>query len=234
MSGDISESAGIEDLSTSGDCSWDQSSRQNRESPQLDAAGFAEERRLSRRTSLLPDVPSVPTFRGQIADCTFALLLIVSRVCFVIAAATGGILSGYVGAFVGLAGGWILGLWMRWSLGLRRRRLTHGFVVRMLERGNNDRPKLLELLVETLRGHRLSAKECRLVAAAYGEAARQLQTCDSPPDRAEIMSQRDRKVLETVCGRQAHRSSRPFIRKPATYREVTPTKRTPGPRRSCR
>jgi hypothetical protein len=78
------------------------------------------------------------------------------------------------------------------NLGLRRRGLTHGFVVRMLERGNSDRPKLLESVVETLRGRRLSAKQGRSVAAAYALATRRLQTCDSPADRAEILRERDR------------------------------------------
>lgn len=149
---------------------------------------------------MLPDIPSLPTWRGRVADGVFVLLLLVARCSLVFGAAVGGLLLGFPGAFIGLAGGWVIGVWMRWSLGLRRRGLTHGFVVRMLERGNNDRPKLLESLVEALRGHRLSARQCRMVAAAYAEATRRLQTCESLPERVEILQERDRKIGEAAYG----------------------------------
>ncbi|MCW5553922.1 MAG: hypothetical protein KIS67_17425 [Verrucomicrobiae bacterium] len=64
----------------------------------------------------------MPTVRGKIADYAYVLLLLVSRCSFAVGAAAGGIYWGLLGFGIGLAGGWIMGLWMRWSLGLRRRR----------------------------------------------------------------------------------------------------------------
>ena len=180
---------------------------------------FSAVPRRARNPSLLPDIPSLPSFRGRAADCAFVLLLLVSRCSLVIGAAAGGLVAGLVGVAIGSAGGWVIGRWMRWSLGLRRHRVTHGFVVRMLERGNNDRPKFLESLVETVRGHRLSAKQCRIVAAAYGVATRQLQTCDSPSDRDEILKERDRKIFAATYGRRARQSPRTPATEPTTNRK---------------
>jgi len=157
--------------------------------------------------SLLPNLPRLPTKRGKIADCVFVVLLLVSRGGFAVGALLGAVLHGAVGFCLGLAGGLIVGLWMRRSLGLRRRRLTQGFVVRMLERGNNDRPKLLESLVEWLRGYRLTPKQCRLIAAAHAKATRRLQTCGSPPERREILKERDREVLEAAYGERLNQVS---------------------------
>jgi len=208
------------DLSPSDDGAWVQ--RDNRPDgdsfrPRVDE--FLTVPRHVRNPSLLPGIPSLPTFRGRVADCAFVLLLLVSRSSLVMGALAGAMVAGLIGAAVGSAGGWIIGRWTRWSLGLRRRRLTHGFVVRMLERGNNDRPKLLESLVETLRGHRLNAKQCRIVAAAYGVATRRLQTCDSPSDRDEILKERDRKVFAATYGRRVRQSPVPRATERTTQRE---------------
>jgi hypothetical protein len=202
MSGNISGSATLNGLSPSGDSVLVQHDGSfNQGSAGADASLTAQ--RQTRHTSLLPDVPSLPTLRGRMADGVFVLFLLVARCSSILGAVVGGILLGFPGVVVGLAGGWVIGVWMRWSLGLRRRGLTHGFVVRMLERGNNDRAKLLESLVETLRGHRLSARQCRMVAAAYAEATRRLQTCESQPERVEILQERDRKIREAAYG-QGH------------------------------
>lgn len=201
MSGEISGSATLEGFSPSGEGAWVRhDDSQNRKRLDPDASSVLLRR--TRRPSLRPGIPCLPTFRGRIADCVFVVFLLVSRCSFVVGALVGGILLGFAGAVVGLAGGWIIGRWTRWSLGLRRRGLTHGFVVRMLERGNNDRPKLLESVVETLRGHRLSARDCRVIAAAYGVATRQLQTCESPSERNRILTERDEKVLAAALGRR--------------------------------
>jgi hypothetical protein len=157
--------------------------------------------------SLLPDFPRLPTLRSRIADGVFVALLLVARGGFVAGAALGAVLNGGIGLLIGLAVGVVIGLWTRRSLGLRRRRLTQGFVVRMLERGNNDRAKLLESLVERLHGYRLTPKQCRMIAAAHAKATRRLLTCESSPERRSILNERNREVLEAAYGRRARRAS---------------------------
>jgi hypothetical protein len=77
----------------------------------------------------------------------------------------------------------------------------------MLERGNNDRPKLLESLVERLHGYRLTPKQCRMIAAAHAKATRQLLTCESSPERRTILNERNREVLEAAYGRRLPQAS---------------------------
>lgn len=234
MSGVFVEAAKLEDLPPAGEAKLICDRRRNGTA----FRGAAEEYPVAprrTRTSLLPDAPSLPTFRGKVADGAFVLFLLIARFSFVIGAVVGGLLSGFLGVLIGLASGWIVGVWTRWSLGLRRRGLTHGFVVRMLERGDNDRPKLLESVVEMLRGHRLSAKQCRFIAAAYAEATRRLQTCESPADRAEILQERDRKVLAAAYGQGAHSVSATFADEPVAKRKNSLAIHRPGKRavRTC-
>jgi hypothetical protein len=144
----------------------------------------------------------LPTLRGKIADAVFVFFLLLSRSAFLICPVAGAFSAGAVGFCVGLPAGILLSLWAHRSLGLRRRNLTQGFVVRMLERGNNDRPKLLESLVERLHGYSLTPRQCRMIVAAYAEATRRLQTCDSRAERDGILRERDRKVFDVAYGRQ--------------------------------
>ncbi|HKI70251.1 MAG TPA: hypothetical protein VKA67_11720, partial [Verrucomicrobiae bacterium] len=51
---------------------------------------------------------------------------------------------------------------------------------------NGDRPKLLESLVETVRGERLSKIRCRRIADARAETLRHWQSCDLSKERARL------------------------------------------------
>jgi len=153
--------------------------------------------------TILPDVPRLPTARNKIADCVFVLLLVCSRSFYVIGAALGFLLHGFVGFVLGLVAGAFIGFWMRRSLGAQGGDLTQGYHFRMHERGLGKRPRLLEALVEVLRGNRPTMTQCRGIAGACAEAARELQGCGSTEERAVILAKRDRQVLEIAYGESA-------------------------------
>jgi hypothetical protein len=134
------------------------------------------------------------------ADCVFVLLLLCSRLILLTGAIVGALLYGFPGLCIGLAAGFIIGFWMRRSLGLRGRHLTRGYHLRMFERGCGKSPGQLEALVELLRGNRLTMMQCRQIACAYAEAVRQLHSCDSVEERAIILGERNRQVLEIAYG----------------------------------
>ena len=134
------------------------------------------------------------------ADCVFVVLLLCSRSFIVIGAVTGAELYGFRGFCLGLAAGTILGFCVRRSLGLRGRELTRGYHLRMFERGSGKAPGQLEALVELLRGNRLTMMQCRHIACAYADAVRQLKSCDSAKQRASILRNRNRQVLEIAYG----------------------------------
>jgi hypothetical protein len=152
---------------------------------------------------ILPDVPRLASARSKMADCVFVLLLLCSRIFFLIGAVLGALVHGFVGFVLGMATGTLIGFWMHRSLGLRGRDLTHGYHFRMYERGLGERPRLLEALVEAARGNRLIVVQCRRIASAYAEAARQLQSCDSLEERVTIVAKRNRQVREIAFGERA-------------------------------
>jgi hypothetical protein len=160
---------------------------------------------------ILPDVPRLPSVRNKVADCVFAILSLCSRIFLVVGAVTGAMLHGFVGFFIGLIAGAIIGFWMRRSLGLKGKNLTHGYHSRMYERGLGGGPRLLEGLLEAVRGDRLAMTQCRGIASAYAEAARQLQSCGSAQERAIILAKRHRQVLEIVYGEQAGAANGPRV-----------------------
>jgi hypothetical protein len=131
------------------------------------------------------------------------VLLLCSRLFLIAGVVTGAMLYGFRGFCIGLVAGAIIGFWIRRSLGLRGRDLTRGYHLRMFERGCGNSPGLLETLVELLRGNRLIMMQCRQIACAYADAARQLKSCDSAQERASILGRRNQQVLEIAYGRSA-------------------------------
>jgi len=158
---------------------------------------------LSRYFTFLPNVPRPQSFRARMADALFVFFLLPARFGFIIGGVVGGLAAQTTGFFLGLLAGGIVGFWIRRSLGLRGRNLTHGFFVRMWERGNGSGRKLLEALVEWLRGDDLTPRTCRLLASAYGEAQRDLQSGPSVAERRGIHGELERKVRAVLYGQAA-------------------------------
>ncbi|HXT11333.1 MAG TPA: hypothetical protein VN873_07195 [Candidatus Angelobacter sp.] len=161
--------------------------------------------------SILPDVPRRSAMRSKVADCIFVLLFMCSRITFVAGGIAGAIIHGFSGCMAGVIAGGIMGFFMGRSLGLRSRNLTQGYHLRMHERGLGKPAGTLEAFVELVRGNRLSMLQCRNIACAYAEAARELQSCYSPEDRKPIIETRNRKILAAFYGEIAVRPSEEMI-----------------------
>jgi hypothetical protein len=166
---------------------------------------------LSRYLTLLPPGPRPTTRRSRLADGLFEFFLLLSRCTAVVGAI---MCSSYAKTnggqrfVLGLLAGWAVGFWIRRSLGMRSWNLTQGFYVRLWERGNGNRPKLLESLVEKLRRDEFTPSQCRMVAGAYAEMQRQLHLCNSRVERLRVFDDLERKVLVTLYGEQAAISHR--------------------------
>ena len=160
---------------------------------------------LLRHYTLFPPGPRPATRRGRLADGVFEFFLLLSRCT----AMVGGILCGsyaQTNAFnwflLGLLAGWAVGFWIRRSLGMRSWDPTHGFYVRLLERGNGNRPKRLESLVEKLRGGVFIPVLCCRVTGAYAEMQRQWYSCNSQTERCRLFDDLERKVMVILYGEQ--------------------------------
>jgi hypothetical protein len=135
------------------------------------------------------------SFRNRVANWVFVVFFIISHAAFAVGILVGSIFFGIRGFILSLLAGWIIGIGIRRSLGRLPSDASHAHYIRMLERGGGAPPGWLERFVEMVRGERLTSVQCRLIAAAHSEANRQLQTCDSPVERAIILDERNRKIL---------------------------------------
>lgn len=149
---------------------------------------------------LLPAVPRRSTVRDKIADGLLALFVVLSRFFFIVGGIIGSLCAGGKGLVIGLALGFAIGFWIRRSVGLRGRDLTHGFFIRMSQRGVGSSPALLESLVEGVRGQEITPYHCRLLASAYAEFQRALQACGSIEERDELYKTLGRKVRIVLYG----------------------------------
>jgi len=151
-----------------------------------------------RYFTLLPGIPRPGSFRARMADVVLAFFVLLARFGFIIGLVAGSFAADIKGFFLWLLAGVLGGFCLRRSLGLRGRNLTHGFFVRMWERGFGNPPKLLESLVEKVRGDKLTPRTCRVLTSAYEETNRALQSSPSAEERRGINEELGRKVIAAL------------------------------------
>jgi hypothetical protein len=150
---------------------------------------------------LLPAIPWNSSIRDKIADALLALFVLSSRLLFIVGGIVGNVYAGGKGLVIGIFAGGVVGFWIRRSVGIRGRDLTHGFFIRMSQRGVGSSPALLEWLVEKVRGQEITAYQCRLIASAYAEFQRALQACGSVEERDELCKTLTRSVRAALYGK---------------------------------
>ena len=144
---------------------------------------------------LIPNMPRNFTRHERVADWLFVSLQIGSWIAFVVL----GVLGYYfyrnvIAALVCGAVGFLVGIWIRHSMGLRGRNPTEGFYLRMRQRAEGSRCGVLEWILEKIRGNEFSQSKCRAISDAYSEAMRQLEGSSSDDERMAILHELDRKV----------------------------------------
>jgi hypothetical protein len=149
---------------------------------------------------LLPSMPRTPSRRNRIADCLMAIFILFARFLFIVGGVIGSLWPTAADVALGIIIGGGVGFWVRRSVGLRGGDLTHGFFVRMRERGVGSSPGLLESIVERIRGGVLTAYQCRLLASAYAEFQRGMQSCGSITERDDLYKIFDRSVQAAFRG----------------------------------
>jgi hypothetical protein len=149
----------------------------------------------------LPSIPRLPSLRDKIADCIIVVLVFLARASFLLGPIVGGFYGGAKGFMIGLGTGGIAGFWIRHSAGLRGRDSTHGFFVRMGERGLGSSFGLLEWVIEKVRGCELAPVQCRLLASAYAEFQRSLQSCHLAEERDALYKELERSMHIAFYGK---------------------------------
>ncbi|RPI25964.1 MAG: hypothetical protein EHM70_19530 [Chloroflexota bacterium] len=144
--------------------------------------------------------PRFNTRREEIADTVFFVLQVISQFLVVFAAAFGYYAYEFYGLVVFGLLGYITGIWIRRSLGIRGKKYTTGFFARMRERALGSKPGLLEWLVEKIGQHEFTQEQCRAVVQVYDKAVRQLKQSKSTDEQNRILADLDQKVRQILFG----------------------------------
>jgi hypothetical protein len=139
-------------------------------------------------------MPRRLTARERLADHVFFYLQITSWFAFIVSGIVGYAFDGLSGCVVLLAGGWLLGIWIRRSLGRRGSDPFHGYFRRIRERENGSRRGVLEWVIETLRGSGFTVSKCQAITAAYDRAMTQCRSTSSPAQQQAILQRLDAEV----------------------------------------
>jgi len=144
----------------------------------------------------IANMPRRMTSRERIGDIIFLNLQILSRILFIVAGLLGYYLYGIYGVFFLAIAGWVIGIWMRHSMGIRGPDSKKGFFVRMRERAQGAKRGILEWTLEKIRGNEFSQSKCVAITEAYDQAMAQLKRCTSPAEQRETIMRLDRRVKQ--------------------------------------
>jgi hypothetical protein len=142
--------------------------------------------------------PRVQTKRQRLAERLFLALQVLSLSLFLVGAVLGYYFYQFSGLILFGALGYLAGVWMRRSLGIRGQKATTGFFQRMRERAQGAKPGLLEWLLEKVGQDHLTQARCREIVQVYDKAVSQLKREKSTQAQNKILADLDRKVYELL------------------------------------
>lgn len=140
------------------------------------------------------------TRREQLADNLYIALQILSHSLLFIGGIFGYAFYQFYGLILFGALGYLSGVWMRRSMGIRGLKPTTGFFIRMRERALGSRPGLLEWLLEKISLNEFTQAKCRAVTQAHERAVKKLKQTDSAEEQNRILADLDKKVKQ-ILGR---------------------------------
>jgi hypothetical protein len=138
------------------------------------------------------------TGRERLAEALFQTLQIISHILLIIGGILGYIFYQVYGLILFAALGYLMGVWIRRSLGIRGRKHTTGFFMRMRERAQGSKPGLLEWVLEKVSQNEFTRAECRTVTQIYDKAVKQLKGTNSTEEQNRILADLDRKVFQIL------------------------------------
>jgi hypothetical protein len=139
------------------------------------------------------------------AEQIFVALQILSFVLFLLGGVYGWFAYGLYGLVLFALLGYIGGVWIRRSLGIRGQKPTTGFFQRMRQRAFGSRPGILEMLVEQISGHPLSRQKCLEVLQVYERSTEKLKNARSVEEQHRILAELDRRVQQMLRNKPADR-----------------------------
>jgi hypothetical protein len=144
--------------------------------------------------------PRQQTAAEKRADRIYGVLVIASEFFFLLFAFVGYIRYDLYGLLLAGAAGYLAGILLRRSLGMRGRKANTGFFKRMRERGKGSRPGLLEGWLERMSGNELTPARCASVAQVYEKAVQRLRQASTLEEQNRILADLDQRVYKLLAG----------------------------------
>lgn len=140
------------------------------------------------------------TPQEKIADNLYAFLIILSDILFFIGGVCGYFINRFYGIILFATLGYLAGIWMRRSLGVRGRNPTTSFFKRIRERAQGSRPGLLEWLIEKVSNTELSQAKCKAIIQVYEKSVSQLKQSRPAEEQNQILADLDARVKKIMYG----------------------------------
>jgi hypothetical protein len=140
--------------------------------------------------------------REKLAERLFQILQIISHILLILGGILGYIFYQVYGLLLFAALGYLAGVWMRRSMGIRGRKPTTGFFMRMRERAQGSKPGFLEWALEKVSRNQITQAESRAVTQVYEKSLKQLKLSDSTEAQNRILADLDRKVFQILHDRR--------------------------------
>lgn len=139
-----------------------------------------------------PTRPLTP--REKLAERLFVGLQIFSYSLFAVGGIVGYVFYQLYGLILLTLLGYLAGVWVRRSLGIRGLKPTTGFFMRLRERARGAPPGLLEWLLEKLSQNELPPAKCQAILQVYDRSVTRLKKISSTEDQNAILAELDRRV----------------------------------------
>jgi hypothetical protein len=140
--------------------------------------------------------------REKLVETLYLTLQVISQVLLILGGILGYIFYEIYGLILFAAAGYLLGVWIRRSLGIRGRKQTTGFFMRMRERAQGFRPGLLEWTLEKVSRNEFTRAKCRAVTQIYEKSVRQLKQSQSTEEQNRILADLDKRVYQILYDRR--------------------------------
>lgn len=142
----------------------------------------------------------IKTEREARADQIFRTLQIVSHFLILLCGLVGFVFYKYYGLALGAMLGYVVGTWMRRSMGIRGVKPTTGFFKRMRERAQGSPPGMLEMLLERMDGYQYTQQQCKEVSLIYEKTVRQLRQAPAGEAQNRILADLDKRIRKILRG----------------------------------
>lgn len=160
---------------------------------------------VKSRSDGIPHVLRRLTARERLAGHLSSCLQITSWFAFIVGGIVGYVVNGPIGCAVLLSAGWLLGIWIRRSLGQRGSDPCREHSGRIKERPDGSRRGVLEWVIETLRGSGPTVSKCKATTAAHEQTMVPCHSAESPAQKQAILQRLDEEVdLSRSFGNQAN------------------------------